>query len=121
MLEVFVLEVAEGGEDGVGGGLAEAAEGGLLHGAADVLDFLDVVEFALAVGDFFEEGEEGAGADAAGGALAAGFVDAEFLVEAGDVDHAVVFVHDDHAAGAHDGAELLQVLVVPSRLKYSMK
>jgi hypothetical protein len=50
-------------------------------------------------------------ADAAGGALAAGFVDAETEVELGDLDHGVVLVHHDHAAGAHDGAELLQVFV----------
>ena len=37
---------------------------------------------------------------------------------AGDVDHAVVFVHHDHAAGAHDRADLRERLVVDGRVEH---
>ena len=37
---------------------------------------------------------------------------------AGHIDHAVVFVHDHHAAGAHDGADLRQALVIDRRIEH---
>ena len=61
--------------------------------------------------DLVEEVVHLAGADAAGRALAAGLVDAEVHVELGDVDDAVVLVHDDHAARAHHRAEGGEALV----------
>ena len=42
----------------------------------------------------------------------------EFDEVAGHIDHAVVFVHDHHAAGAHDGADLRQALVVDGRVEH---
>src|SRR5512133_477668 len=36
----------------------------------------------------------------------------ELQEEAGNVDHAAVFVHDHEAARAHDGAELVERLIV---------
>ena len=72
------------------------------------IEALDVALLALAAADALEDLEHPLGADAAGRALAAGLVLREVEEEAGHVDHAGVLVHDDHAAGAHDGAELLQ-------------
>ena len=50
--------------------------------------------------------------DAARNALAAGFAPAEFHEVLGHVHHARRVVHHDHAARAHDGADLGQRLVV---------
>src|SRR3974390_1309760 len=51
-------------------------------------------------------------------ALAAGLRVRELDEEPRDIHHAVVFVHDHHAAGTHDGAQLREVLVVDGRLKH---
>ena len=48
----------------------------------------------------------------AGGAFAAGFFVEERDEIAGHVHHATGGVHDDHAAGAHDGAHGLEAVVV---------
>ena len=57
-------------------------------------------------------------ADAAGDALAAALRVGELDEVAGDVHHAVVFVHHDHAARAHDRAELRERLVVDRRVEH---
>src|SRR5579864_8252094 len=54
-------------------------------------------------------------------ALAAGFRVGELDKVAGNVDHAVVFVHHDHAPGTHDGAELCEVLVVDRRVEHVVR
>ena len=57
------------------------------------------------------------GARAAGNAFAAGFLHAELHEEAGDVHHARGFVHDDQAAGAHDGADARERFVIDRQIQ----
>ena len=57
------------------------------------------------------------GAFAAGRALAAGFFLAELHEEAGRVNHAGVFIHDNKAARAHDGPKLCYFLIVRGGVK----
>ena len=57
-------------------------------------------------------------AGAAGNALAAGLGHAELDEEAGHVDHAGGVVHDDHAAGAHDGADLHEGVVADAEVQH---
>ena len=64
----------------------------------------------------FRTSEHLVAADTAGRAFAAGFIHAEPEIEFRDIDHAIIFVHDDHPARTHDGAELLQVLVIDRRI-----
>ncbi len=75
----------------------------------------------LALGDAREDAQRLVQPDAAGHALAAGFRVGEFDEVAGDVDHAVVFVHHHHAARAHDGAELAQRLVIDRRVEHVLR
>ena len=112
VLDVFLAEVADGGEHRVRGGLAQAAERRVLDHFAQVDQPLDVALFAPALADAVEDFQHPLGADAAGHALAARFLLDELEEEAGDVDHAAILVHDDQAAGAHDRAELGERLVV---------
>ena len=44
----------------------------------------------------------------------------EFDEVAGHIDHTVVFVHDHHAAGTHDGADLRQALEMCIRDRYPL-
>ena len=70
-LELFP-EMGEGGEHGVGGGLPQAAQGGLLDVVAQLLDGVQILRLAVALGDLGQQIQQPLGADAAGGALAAG-------------------------------------------------
>ena len=114
---VLVAEVADVGQHRVGRRLAEAAERRLLDRLAEVDEALDVALLALAVADARDDLEHALGADAAGRALAAALLLDEVEEEARHVDHAGVLVHDDEAAGAHDGAELGQRLEVDRRVE----
>ncbi len=95
---VLVPEILQGGQHRVGGGLAQGAQGGVLQVVAQLLDGVQVLQGALAVGNLAQQVVQPLGADAAGDALAAGLVHAELQEELGDVHHAVVLVHDDEAA-----------------------
>ena len=113
----LVAEVADHRQHGVGGRLTEAAERGLLDHGAELLKALDVALFTLAGADALDDLEHALGADPAGRALAAALLLGELEEEARHVDHARVLVHDDEAARAHDGAELLQRLVVDGHVE----
>ena len=109
---VLVAEVPEGGEDGVGRGLPQAAHGGILQRFGQLLEHIQVLGHALALGDALQDLQHALGAHAAGQALAAAFVADEVHEVAGGIDHAGVLVHDDEAAGTHDRAEPGQALVI---------
>ena len=109
---VFVSEVAQRGQYGVGARLAQAAQGGFLDDARELLERRDVLRLAPSLADLLEDLQQPARALAAGGALAAGLVLNEIHEEARHVHHAGVLVHDDRAARAHDGAHLGDGLVV---------
>ena len=117
---VFVLlaEVANGGEHGIGRGLTEAAERALADHAAEFVEKVQVLGGAVALGDGVENAERLVEAHAAGDAFAAGFGVRELDEVAGHVDHAVVFVENHHAAGAHDGADLREGFVVDGRVEH---
>ena len=115
---VLVAEVANGGEHGVGRGLAEGAERTVANHAAKLIEKIEMLRCAAAGGDGVENAQGLVEADAARDAFAAGLGVREFDEVAGDVDHAVVFVHDDHAAGAHDGADLSEAFVIDRGVKH---
>src|SRR5208282_109959 len=85
---------------------------GVADDGAKILKFVEVGEFAFAAADFLQQIQHLLGADAAGRAFAAGFIAAKLEEKPGDVHHAGILVHDDHAAGTHDGAELLERLIL---------
>ena len=118
MVFVFVAEVADGGEHGIGRGLAERAERAVADHAAQLVEKIEVLRGAAAGGDGVEDAQGLVEADAAGDAFAARLGVRELDEVAGHVDHAVVFVHDDHAAGAHDGADLGEAFVVDGGVEH---
>ena len=82
-----------------------------MHGDGDFAQFFNVFLGSPSLGDFFQQQQHLFAADPAGGAFAAGFVDREIKVEFGDVDHVGGFVHHDHAARPHDGADFFQFFI----------
>ena len=69
-----------------------------------------------AVRDLAQHFIQALGTDTAGGALAAAFVHGEFEEELGDIDHAVILVHDDESARTHHGADGDEVIVIDRRI-----
>ena len=112
VLHILIPEVVEGGEDGVGRGLAEAAEGAVLDDGGQVAQGVEVVHRAVAVGDLLQQLAEALVTDAAGAALAAALLAGELQIELGDSRHARGLVHDDHTAGAHHRASSHEAVVV---------
>ena len=51
VVHILLTEVAESGKDGVGCGLPQRAQRGLLHVRGKLLDFDEVLRLALALGD----------------------------------------------------------------------
>ncbi len=104
--------MANGREHRVGRRLAQPAQRRVLDHFAQFDQPLDVGLFAAALADAIEDLQHPLRADPAGHALAARLLLDEFEEEAGDVDHAAILIHDDQAAGAHDGAQFGERLVV---------
>ena len=114
----LVPEVAQAGEHRVGRTLAQPAERHVAGHAAELVELVEVLQRGRAVGEAVEHREGLVEAHAAGHALAARLGVGELHEVARDVDHAVVFVHHDHAARAHDRADLGQRLVVDGRVEH---
>ena len=112
VLLILRPEVLDGRQNRVGCRLSQAAHGGILDDGAQVLQGFDVPFLALAGGDAVEDFQHPLGADTAGSTLAAGLLLDEVQVEPGGVHHAGVLIHDDEAAGTHDGAQRCQGLIV---------
>ena len=117
----LVAEVPHGGEHRIGRRLSQAAERAVANVAAQFVQEFEMMRRARAFGDAIQNAQALVQADAAGDAFAARFRVRELDEVAGDVDHAVVFVHHDHAARAHDRAELRQVLVVDSGVEHLVR
>ena len=77
-----------------------------------LMQLVDVALLAPALGDGLQHFLEAQGPFPAGGAFAAGLVPGEVQEVLGDVHHAILFIHDDHAAGTHDGAQGRQGVIV---------
>ena len=93
--DVFVAEEFHCGKYGVGRCLTERAERSGFDVFAELFKLVDVFERTVSVGDLFEGFEKTNGTDTAGNTFTAGFVNGEFKEEFRNVNHAVVFVHND--------------------------
>ena len=121
---VFVLlaEMAQGGEHRIGRRLAQAAQRALANHAAELIQHGQVVACAPRPSvTRFRMRSALFKSHAARHAFAARLGMGELDEVARHVDHAVVFIHDHHAAGAHDGAELREVFVVDRAYRTSRR
>ena len=96
--KVFILEVTQSAQDGVGSGLTEAAESGISNSFCEAFEFDEHFFGAVAVADFFEHFEHAAGTDTAGSAFTAGFIFGKVEVEFSHGGHAVFVGKNDHTA-----------------------
>ena len=85
--------------------------------SASIFQKLDVALFSLSFADIGQNLEHLPDAFTARSALAARFIRQEIEKVFGDIDHAGVFIHHDHAAGTHDGADFGQFVKVDSYIQ----
>ena len=112
MCNVLVAEEAECREDRVRCSLTEAAEGVCLDVLAELLEAVEVFQFAVAAGDLVKDLIETLGTDPARCALTAGFVHGELQEELCDIDHAVILIENDETAGTDHAADLCEAVVI---------
>ena len=117
----FVAEMTQGGEDGIRRGLAKSTKRAFTNVAAEFVEKLEVMHGARAFGDAVENAQRFVETDTARNTFSAGLGVGELDEVAGDIDHAVVFIHDHHAAGTHDGAEPGKALVVHGGVKHFLR
>ena len=109
---IFLPEVADCRENRVRGGLPQPAEGGVFNLLAQFDQAFNIAFLTVTFGDTGENFEHPFGSDAAGSTLSAGLFLHEFEKVAGYVDHTGVVVHYNQSAGAHDGTEFAQRIVI---------
>ena len=114
----LVAVVPQAGEHRVGRALAQAAERHVTDHAAELVEGQEIAVGGRALREAVQDAQRLVEAHTAWHALAAGLGARELDEVARHVDHAVVFVHDDHAAGAHDRAQLRERLVVDRRVEH---
>ena len=66
VFDVFIPEVVEGGENGVGRGLTKAAEGGVLDDSSEVAELLEVFHGAATAGNLLKDFAQALVTDTAG-------------------------------------------------------
>ena len=109
---VFVAEVLERGQHGIGCRLAQPADAARHDTARQLFELFQIPFAAVARADAIQDLQHPLRADAAERALAARLVLREAQEVAGDVDHAIGVVEHHQSAAAHDRADLDQRLVV---------
>ena len=92
--------------------MPEGAEAAVLHDFGDLLEQLNIPGLALSLGDSFESLQRSPQPFAAGRAFAARFLCQEGDEVPGDVHHAGLIVHDDHAARTHHGSRFGQAVEI---------
>ena len=114
---ILVGEILDRGKHGLGTRLTQSAKGAVLDRPGDLAKNVQVAHPAFALGDPRQDIEHVFGAKSAGRTLSTGFGLGEGQEEAGHIHHARVFIHHDHAARSHDGADLLQGAVVDGQVQ----
>ena len=112
MRHILIAEISQRGQDRVRSCLAEAAECVVFDIFCEMLQTVQILQFALTFSDAVQDLVHALCADTARCTLTTGFIDCELQEEFRNVDHAVVFVHDDQTAGTHHGTDGDQVVIV---------
>ena len=114
---VFVAEMAERGQHGIGCGLPQAAHRRVFDDQGQFFEQLEMFGSPASPRDVVQDLVHPLRALAAGEALAARLVAEKVHKVLGDVHHARRFIHHDHPAGTHDRTGLGQRVVVDRQIK----
>ena len=114
---ILVTEILQRGQNRVRSRLTECAHRVCLDVLAELFHLVEIFKRAVAGRDLVEHLEKASRTDAARRALAAALVDRKVEEEARNVNHTGRFIHDDHTAGTHHGADLGQVVIVDREIQ----
>ena len=112
MGQVFITEILQGCQHRVGGALPQAAEAGVFHQIAEVFQGGQIVWRPPSCRYLREGIMDLPRSHPAGHAFTAGLGHTELHKEFRHIHHAGGLIHDDHAAGTHDRADLGQGVIV---------
>ena len=107
MLHIFIPEGGQGGQHRQRRGLAQTAKSHGLDHLCQFFQGIQVFQLTLTVYDPLQNLQHPLGTLPAGSALAAGFPLGEAHEEPGHFHYTGILAHDHHAAGTHNGIELL--------------
>jgi len=99
---IFIPKIFNGGKDRFGTSLPQPAKGGIADRMADFDEQVDVFFLTFPLGNAGKDFKHLRGSQAAGAAFPAGFGLSKTEEEAGNFHHAVILIHDHHAARTHD-------------------
>jgi hypothetical protein len=116
----LIPEVAQGREHRVGAGLAQPAEGGILDGLRQAFQFVEILGSPWPFADFLQSSSWRRVPSRQGVHLPQ---DSSWMksMKNGPCPPCRCFVHDDGAAGPHDGADLGNLLVVHRRVQVLLR
>ncbi|KUG23941.1 hypothetical protein ASZ90_006239 [hydrocarbon metagenome] len=109
---VFFAEILKSTENRIGCSLAETAHGCIFHCLCQLLQKNHVFRCTLAKRDVFKNFIHPLRSFTAGETFATGLVFKKIHKIFGNVHHAGVLVHNNHATRSHDGSDLCQAVVI---------
>src|SRR5512135_636360 len=111
---IFVPEITECAENRTGSSLPKSAQRGRPGRPGQFFQAFYITHLSFSGGDIREYPEHLPDAFAARNTFAAGLIRKEAEKIPGHINHAGIFIHDDHATGTHDGADFSQFVKVDS-------
>src|SRR5579864_8415978 len=121
MVFELVAEMPERGEHRIRRGLSQPTQRAITDVAAQFVQDFKMMRSSCPFRDATQDAHAFIQSCAARNAFSAGLGVGEFDEVAGDINHAVVFVYQDHAAVAHDGTELRQIFVVHRGIEHVLR
>jgi hypothetical protein len=98
MSNILIAEVSESGKNGVRSRLTKTAQRTCLDVVAKLFHLIKVFHLTVSACDLIEKLKKTNSTDTARYALTAGLIHGKFKEELSDVNHTVVFVHNDKSA-----------------------
>ena len=108
----LILKITQSGHDGAGSQLAQCTQGPGLHAGCELPNRVEVFHLTFAFSNTGKDFQHTLTTHSARYALAAGLCRGERQEEFGELNHAGVFIHDDHATGPHHSADVFQGIEV---------
>ena len=112
MRNIFLSEIPQRGEYGIGSRLSKRAERAGLQMIAQLFQPVQIFHLCLSFCNLFQDFQHTPCSDPAGCAFPAGFVYCELQEKLCDIHHTGVLVHNDQTAGAHHGTDGDQIVIV---------
>ena len=112
MRNIFLSEIPQRGEHGIGGRLSQRAERTGFQVIAQLFQPVQIFHLRLPFCNLFQNLQHTPCSDPAGRTFSAGFVYCKLQEKLGNIHHTGVLIHNDQAAGTHHRTYGDQIIVV---------